>query len=76
MREAHLTLKPSKCEYLQQKIRILGFWASSEGKAPKKINHLELSNFPPLRKQKNYKAFWDYVIFIESLLQIMHKCFC
>jgi len=25
MREANLTLKPSKCEYLQEQVRILGY---------------------------------------------------
>ena len=57
MREAGLTLKPSKCEYLKEKINILGFTVTKDGLLPEEAKLVAIKEFPKPKSVKNVQSF-------------------
>lgn len=58
LREAGLTLKPNKCEYLKERIYLLGFIITKDGILPDDAKISAIKNFP---KPKNVKAVQSFI---------------
>lgn len=57
LREAHLTLKPSKCTFGREKINFLGHEVSKDGISPLKEKCKAVLDFPKPKKVKEVRAF-------------------
>lgn len=57
LREAKLTLKPSKCIYPKQDIKLLGYIVSAKGLAPDEEKLRAIKEFPEPKTVKNIQSF-------------------
>lgn len=57
LREAGLTLKPSKCEYMKEEIKVLGFKVNKTGILPDDDNIRGIREFPTPKKLKDVQSF-------------------
>lgn len=74
LRNAGLTLKPSKCEYLKEKINVLGYSVSREGLQPDESKLIAIRNFPTPKNVKSVQSFLGlcnyYRKFIKNFSQL------
>jgi len=69
MREANLTLKPSKCEYLQEQVRTLGCTVSGEGLCPEEGKLTGIEKFPTPKKTKELQSFLGLCNFYRKFIK-------
>jgi len=69
MREANLTLKPSKCEYLQEQVRILGYTVSGENIYPEEGKLAGIKEFPTPKKTKELQSFLGLYNFSRKFIK-------
>lgn len=69
LREANLTLKPSKCHFLQKEVNILGYTVSAEGIKPDVSKIKAVQEFPRPKKVKDIQSFVGLCNFYRKFIQ-------
>jgi len=69
MKEVNLTLKPSKCEYLQEQVSIRRYIVSAEGIYPKEGKLAGIKEFPTPKKTRELQSFLGLCNFHRKFLK-------
>ena len=76
LRDHHLKIKPSKCQWVKKKLRYLGYTISEEGVCTDPNNVAKLQNMTPPKSVKDIQAFLGfcnfYKRFIKDFAKIAH----
>lgn len=69
LRDAGLTLKPSKCEYMKEEINILGFKINKTGILPDDSKVVAINRLPTPKKLKDLQSFLGAVNFYRKFIE-------